>query len=290
MGAVYRAHDTKLGRDVAIKVLPPALANDADYIARFQREAQVLASLNHPNIAAIYGLEDNAIVMELVEGEELKGPLPLDEAVRIAKQIADALEAAHERGIIHRDLKPANIKITADGTRQGSRLRLGKGHRTGEDGIRERGEFSDPHPPRHTSRHDPRHRGLHGPRAGSGQTGRSPGRHLGVLWELITGRQLFQGETVSHTCSEGSRRSAIPQSSARTLIGRCLDRHAKTRLAWIGEARAILDAPQVAAPRLADRVWLPSAVAGLAVLAFAATVLWQQRRPVSDELTGGTSF
>src|SRR2546427_8230588 len=118
MGEVYRARDTKLGREVALKVLPEAFARDADRMARFQREAQVLASLNHPNIAAIYGLEDSggvrALVMELVEGPTLAerirtGPIALDEALPIAKHIADALEAAHERGIVHRDLKPANI-------------------------------------------------------------------------------------------------------------------------------------------------------------------------------------
>jgi len=123
MGEVYRAHDAKLGRDVAIKVLPEAFARDAERMARFQREAKVLASLSHPNIATIYGLEDSgstrALVMELVEGPTLADrikarPIPIDEAVRIAKQIADALEYAHERGIIHRDLKPANVKVTND--------------------------------------------------------------------------------------------------------------------------------------------------------------------------------
>src|SRR6202521_1572853 len=108
MGAVYRATDTKLNRDVAIKVLPDSFAGDPDRMTRFTREAQVLASLNHPNIAAIYGVEDHAIIMELVEGQELKGPLPLATALEYAAQIADALEAAHEKGIIHRDLKPAN--------------------------------------------------------------------------------------------------------------------------------------------------------------------------------------
>jgi serine/threonine protein kinase/Tol biopolymer transport system component len=121
MGEVYRARDTKLNRDVAIKVLLPAVANDPDRLARFSREAQVLASLNHPNIAHIYGVEDAAIVMELVEGDDLaqrlaRGPIPLDEALPIARQIAEALEAAHDHGIIHRDLKPANIKLRADGT------------------------------------------------------------------------------------------------------------------------------------------------------------------------------
>ena len=121
MGEVYRATDTKLGRDVAIKMIAPALASDQSRLASFTREAQVLASLNHPNIAAIYGVEDQALVMELVEGPTLadrikQGPIPLDEALRIARQIAEGLAAAHDRGIVHRDLKPANIKLTADGT------------------------------------------------------------------------------------------------------------------------------------------------------------------------------
>ena len=124
MGEVYRATDTKLKRQVAIKVLPASVAGDPDRLARFQREAEVLASLNHPNIAAIYGIEDTtdakALVMELVEGPTLadriaQGAVPLDEALPIARQIAEALEAAHEQGIIHRDLKPANVKITPDG-------------------------------------------------------------------------------------------------------------------------------------------------------------------------------
>jgi serine/threonine protein kinase len=125
MGEVYRARDMKLHRDVAIKVLPDLVANDAQRLARFTREAQTLASLNHPNIAQIHGLEESsgvrALVMELVAGEDLsqrivRGAIPLDEALPIAKQIAEALEAAHEQGIIHRDLKPANIKLRPDGT------------------------------------------------------------------------------------------------------------------------------------------------------------------------------
>src|SRR5260221_5747783 len=115
MGAVYRATDTKLNRDVAIKVIPDAFAQDPDRMTRFAREAQVLASLNHPNIAAIYGVEERALVMELVEGETLAGPLPLEEALPIIHQLIDALEYAHEKGIVHRDLKPANIKLTPDG-------------------------------------------------------------------------------------------------------------------------------------------------------------------------------
>src|SRR5215467_14076562 len=125
MGVVFRAHDTKLLRNVAIKVLPDHLADDPDRLSRLQREAQLLASLNHPNIAQIYGLEEvggtACIVMELVEGDTLsdrlqKGPLSIEEATNVAKQIAEGLAAAHERGVIHRDLKPANIKLTPDGT------------------------------------------------------------------------------------------------------------------------------------------------------------------------------
>src|SRR5262245_30697025 len=136
MGQVYRAIDTRLKRSVAIKILPPSFAGDHDRLARFQREAEMLASLNHPHIAGIYGLEESngvsALVMELVEGEDLSqliargvtspkplgegGAIPIAEALPIAKQIAEALEAAHEQGIIHRDLKPANIRVRADGT------------------------------------------------------------------------------------------------------------------------------------------------------------------------------
>src|SRR5262245_11072278 len=125
MGEVYRATDTNLGRQVAIKVLPEAFAQDPERVARFEREAKTLASLNHPNIAIIHGLEKSqgtyALVMELVEGEDLsqriaRGPIPIDEALPIARQIAEALEAAHEQGIVHRDLKPANIKVRPDGT------------------------------------------------------------------------------------------------------------------------------------------------------------------------------
>jgi serine/threonine-protein kinase len=122
MGEVYQAHDTKLGRDVAIKVLPEAFAHDPERLSRFQREAKMLAALNHPNIATIYGLEQSGdtsyLVMELVQGETLadrikrEGVVPIEDALPIAKQIAEALEAAHEKGIIHRDLKPANLKLT----------------------------------------------------------------------------------------------------------------------------------------------------------------------------------
>src|SRR5579863_8518946 len=115
MGEVYRARDSKLKREVALKVLPDAFARDPERMVRFEREAELLAALNHPHIAAIYGLEGNALVMELVEGENLRGPLPVETVAGCARQMAEALEYAHEKGIVHRDLKPANVKITPEG-------------------------------------------------------------------------------------------------------------------------------------------------------------------------------
>ena len=119
MGEVYRAHDDTLGRDVAVKTLPEEFARDPERLARFRREARTLASLNHPNIAAIYGLEASGdvdcLVLELAEGETLRGPLPVAQALDYARQVAEAVEAAHEKGIIHRDLKPANVKVTPQG-------------------------------------------------------------------------------------------------------------------------------------------------------------------------------
>jgi len=170
-GAVYRARDTKLNREVAIKVLLPAVANDPERLARFQREAEVLASLNHPHIAAIYGLEDadgrKALVLELVEGPTLadriaQGAMPLDEALPIARQIAEALDAAHDRGIVHRDLKPANIKVRPDGTVKV--LAFAHHHDTGDDCRRD----------------DPWHGRIHGPRTGAGQGHRHACGHLGL--------------------------------------------------------------------------------------------------------------
>src|SRR6476620_8750723 len=149
MGEVYRARDTTLHRDVALKVLPDSFANDPDRLARFQREAQVLASLNHPNIAHIHGLEQSggvrALVMELVEGEDLsqriaRGAIPVAEALPIAKQITEALEAAHAQGIIHRDLKPANVKVREDGTVKILDFGLAKAALGSPEGLRDGGE------------------------------------------------------------------------------------------------------------------------------------------------------
>jgi serine/threonine protein kinase len=189
MGEVYRARDSKLKRDVALKVLPADVAGDRERLARFQREAEVLATLNHPNIAHIHGLEESAgtiaLVMELVEGEDLseriaRGAIPLDEALPIAKQIAEALEAAHEQGIIHRDLKPANIKVRPDGTVKV--LDFGLAKALSQD-LKTSGprQFADDHVPRDDdARDDPGNGRLHGAGAGERQGRRQARRHLGV--------------------------------------------------------------------------------------------------------------
>ena len=136
MGEVYRARDTKLKRDVALKVLPEVFAKDSGRMMRFQREAEVLASLNHANIAQIYGVEERALVMELVDGESPKGPMPFEDAWKIATQIATALEYAHDRGVIHRDLKPANVKVTPDGVVKLLDFGLAKAYSGEPDAVR----------------------------------------------------------------------------------------------------------------------------------------------------------
>ena len=177
MGEVYRARDSKLNRDVALKILPPVFAADPDRLARFQREAHILASLNHPNIAQVHGFEHTngvrALVMELVEGPTLadriaQGRIPIDEALPIARQIAEALEAAHEQGIIHRDLKPANIKVRPDGTVKVLDFGLAKAMDSAPTGI-ECLSLADDHQPRHGDRRraDSRDGGLHESRAGA---------------------------------------------------------------------------------------------------------------------------
>src|SRR5271155_1119288 len=183
MGEVYRARDAKLGRDVALKVLPEAFARDAERMARFQREAKVLASLDHPNIASVYGLEDSstthALVMALVEGPTLadrirSGPMPINEALRIAKQITEALEYAHERGIVHRDLKPANVKVTNDDAVKVLDFGLAKALEGDASSI----DIATSPTISRMATHG--HGGVHVARAGEGPSGGSAGRHLGV--------------------------------------------------------------------------------------------------------------
>jgi serine/threonine-protein kinase len=204
MGEVYRARDTKLDREVAIKVLPAALAQDPERLARFEREAKVLASLNHPNIATIHGVEESggvrALVMELVRGESVKGPVPLETAVSYTKQIAEALEAAHEKGIIHRDLKPANIMITPAGV-----------IKVLDFGLAAVAQSSDPSNPANspTLTISPTHAGMILGTAAYMSPEQARGTAVDkradiwafgvVLYEMLTGKPLFQGETVSDT-------------------------------------------------------------------------------------------
>ena len=289
MGEVYSARDTKLGRDVAIKVLPTALVADPERLARFEREARVLAALNHPNIAAIYGLEDHAIVMELVDGPTLAeriaaGPIPLEECLDIAAQIADALETAHEKGIVHRDLKPANVKAPLDGPVKVLDLGLA----TAIPGtVRE--DSDSEHSPTLTMAATEvgvilGTAAYMSPEQASGKRAdkRADIWSFGVvLWEMLRGKRLFPGgETLSHTLADVLRApidfTKLPESTPAPvieLLKRCLDRNVKTRLRDIGEARVALR-KYLANPVEADHVepaqsgtamgaWLVAAVCAL---------------------------
>jgi len=274
MGEVFRARDTNLNRDVAIKVLPAAFASDHERVARFKREAQVLASLNHPNIAAIYGLEDVgarhaspaepgpgmpgpygsivALIMELVEGEDLSaliahGAIPIAEALPIARQIAEALEAAHEQGIVHRDLKPGNIKVRADGTVKVLDFGLAK--------AMDPSGASNPnvsHSP--TLTHQGTQAGMIIGTAAYMSPEQAKGKSVDkradiwafgvVLYEMLTGRRAFRGEDVSDTLASVLKDTlsmdALPAGTPlrlRRVIERCLERDLKNRLRDIGEAR-----------------------------------------------------
>ena len=257
MGEVYQAKDRKLGRDVAIKVLPEEFAKDADRVARFQREAKLLASLNHPNIAAIYGLEEsggtNFLVLELVEGDTLAdrikaGPIPVEESLKLALQIAEALEAAHEKGVIHRDLKPANIKVTPDGKVKVLDFGLAKAF------AGEQAELNLSNSPTLTLSNAATQQGVilgtaayMSPEQARGSTvdKRCDIWSFGVvLFEMLTGKQLFAGETVSDTLAAVLRSDidwnllpANTPANIRTLLRRCLNKDRKERLRDIGEAR-----------------------------------------------------
>ena len=258
MGEVWQARDTKLDRDVALKVLPEAFTSDPDRLARFEREAKVLASLNHPNIGSIYGLEEaegvKALVLELVEGPTLadrisQGPIPLDDALPIAKQIAEALEAAHEAGVIHRDLKPANIKVREDGTVKVLDFGLAKALDPNPEG--------DPSQSPTLTAAATQMGVILGtaaymsPEQAAGQTSdkRSDAWSFGVvLYEMLTGQRLFTGETVSHVLAKVLDReldlSALTTSTPppiRRLLRRCLERKPKRRLGDLGEALSHLE-------------------------------------------------
>ena len=262
MGDVYRAHDTKLNRDVALKILPDAFALDGDRIARFRREAQVLASLNHLNIAAIYGFEDSgsthALVLELVEGPTLadriaEGPILLDEALPIAKQIAEALEAAHEQGIIHRDLKPANIKLRPDGTVKVLDFGLAKlADPVGSGAVALSQSPTITTPAQMTGVGTLLGTAAYmSPEQAKGRPAdkRSDVWAFGcVLYEMLTGRRAFEGDDVSDTLAAVLRGepdwSALPPAlppALRTLIRRAVQKDPRRRLPDIGVTRLEID-------------------------------------------------
>lgn len=266
MGEVYRSHDSKLGRDVALKVLPSAVAADADRLARFGREAKLLAALNHPNIAAIYGLEDSgasyALVMELVEGPTLadrvkSGPIPSDEALPIAKQICEALEYAHERGIVHRDLKPANIKVTREDTVKVLDFGLAKAL---ENETTSADISSSPTMSRLATQAGII-LGTAAYMSPEQARGKSTDRRVDiwafgcVLYEMLTGKMAFTGETVSDTLAavikdnpDWSQLPAGTSARIRVLVQRCLQKDPRQRLQAIGDARIVIDEVLSGAP------------------------------------------
>jgi Tol biopolymer transport system component len=298
MGEVYRATDTKLNRDVAVKALPAEVAQDPERLARFRREAQLLASLNHTNIAAIYGLEEAGgkpfLALELVEGEDLKerlnrGAIPLDEALEIARQIVEALEEAHEKGIVHRDLKPANVKLTPDGKVKVLDFGLARAYAVDSASGSTPDLSQSP-----TLAHSATQAGVILGTAAYMSPEQARGRPLDkradiwafgvVLYEMFTGKQLFGGETVSDVLAAVLKTepdwSALPTTMPGPilrLLRRCLERDPRTRLRDIGDARFELAATaepdegsHTAAPaRFASR----PAVALMATLGLAALAL-----------------
>jgi len=261
MGEVYRAHDPRLGRDVALKVLPALLAADPERFARFKREAQVLAALNHPSIAAIHGFEESdgthALVLELIEGPTLadriaQGRLPLDEALPIARQIVEALEAAHERGIVHRDLKPANIKLRPDGRVKVLDFGLAKARETDQATVSTLSMS-----PTTTSPTATRAGMILGTAAymspeqarGKAVDKRSDIWSFGcVLYEMLAGTRPFDGESVTDVLARiierepdyGALPATVP-ATIRRLLRRCLEKDRQQRLPDIGAARLDID-------------------------------------------------
>jgi eukaryotic-like serine/threonine-protein kinase len=306
MGEVYRARDSKLKREVAIKILPEAFSRDADRVARFQREAEVLASLNHPHIAAIHDLAEfgelRCLVLELVEGETLadriaRGPIPMDESLAIATQIAQALEAAHEKGIIHRDLKPANIKLTHDGNTKVLDFGLAK--------VREAQGFATSlsNSPTLMSASTP---GIIMGTAAYMSPEQAKGKEADrtadvwafgcVLYEMLTGRRVFEGETVSEILAgvlkgepDWSRLPADTLEGVRRLLRRSLQKERKLRFHDMADVRIEVDEAQSepqtgarvmhSAPRRRERLAWMSAVAVLTLTA-AAAIVWAAFRPV----------
>jgi serine/threonine protein kinase len=286
MGEVYRARDSKLNRDVALKILPAVFTNDAERMARFRREAQVLASLNHPNIGSIYGLEDwnnhGVLVLELVEGPTLadritRGAIPLEEALAIARQIAEAVAYAHEKGVTHRDLKPANIKITPEGNVKVLDFGLAK--------VLEGPQNLDSDPSQSPTYGNPTT--LEGMILGTAAY-MSPEQAKGkpvdkradiwafgvVLYELLTGRHLFQRETASDTLAavlkEEPDWKRIPVK-VQTLLRHCLEKDPKRRLRDIGDMHLLLEPASV--PLQTHRPWLAGGAAAVFLVALAALSL-----------------
>jgi Tol biopolymer transport system component len=308
MGEVYRARDTKLDRTVAIKILPEAFAADTERIARFQREARTLASLNHPNIAHIHGLEESngvrALVMELVEGEDLaqriaRGAMPLDEALPVAKQIADALEAAHEQGIIHRDVKPANVKVRPDGTTKVLDFGLAKAMESAGVTSPSGSESTTITRPAMTQA------GMILGTAAYMCPEQARGKPVDeradiwafgcVLYEMLTGQRAFDGQSVSETLARVIERepdwAALPAAlspALRTYIRRCLQKDPRQRVQAIGDVRLALEGafetavPQAAEPAVVApwrRVVLVGVAAIIASGAIIGTLVWVAMRP-----------
>ena len=302
MGEVYRARDSRLGREVALKILPPAVSQDPDRVARFAREAQVLAALNHPNIAAIYGLEEaaaddgttaRALILELVEGETLaeriaRGPLPVGEALRVAGQLGAALDAAHKRGVVHRDLKPANIKVTPEGVVKVLDFGLAKT-------FDSQSRLIDSPTMMTLGTHAGVVMGTPGYMSPEQARGHPVDRRTDiwafgcVLFEMLTGRRTFDGQTMSDAIARILERepdwAALPRATpppVRELLKRCLDKDPSGRPADLATVRAILD--QARAPRARSARSRAMAAVGAAGLAgaLALATLWWLR---SDRLT-----
>jgi Tol biopolymer transport system component len=313
MGEVFRARDTKLGRDVAIKVLPAAFAQDAERVARFRREAHLLASLNHPNIAAIHGLEEAdgvvALALELVEGEDLaerlkRGAIPIDEATSIATRVAEALEEAHDKGIVHRDLKPANVKLTPDGKVKVLDFGLAKAWTGDGPGAASGADVSQSPTLAHTGTAAGIILGTAAYMSPEQARGKAVDRRTDiwafgvVLYEMLTGRRLFEGETVTDVLAAVVRQEigwhALPAAtpaSVRRLLVRCLDRDPRQRLRDIGEARVALGAPEAAHAGVPDvslgartrsaRFW-PAVAIGCLLAGIGAGALLASRWPSSS--------
>jgi hypothetical protein len=309
MGEVYRARDSKLGRDVAIKILPRIFTSDPERQARFEREARMLAALNHPHIGAIYGVEEaeglRALVLELVEGDTLadrlqRGPVPVAEALTLARQIAEALEAAHEKGVIHRDLKPANIKVTPEGSVKVLDFGLAKALAPASE---------DAPTPTATPTQVGIVTGTPAYMSPEQARGEAPSRQADiwsfgvVLYELLTGASPFGRQTTAETLASvlGTQPdySVLPSetpANARHLVRRCLEKDRKRRLRDIGDARleieeALADrareAPRLPEPAVTGRrrVQLVTAALGLAALA-GFTGWWLAPRPASRGVPG----